>query len=243
MLKKKTTENQSKRKLNQVHSMSERLKYRNMKDKEIRKLKYDYRISFFTNILLLSFIIVISYHIAVNNDRISRTIDLNNFLLSAKSDKISELGMDVADQETNNRFLSERLIASETELNHYMKEYERCVNDYLQLYDFEARYMENDFGFLDIAKNVSESHTYDVYNYNCVDFSNDYVNNARKAGYMARTFHVRVNCKTEMFSVGCAAFKSNSHMIAVVSLPIEPQSGKIIPVEEYDDYGIDRDIL
>lgn len=243
MMRKKTTENQSKRKLNQVHSMSERLKYRTIKDRDIRKAKSNYRQSVFLNILMLAFLFVMLYYHSISYNKLVKTVDLDNRILAAKSDKISELGMELGDQETNNAFLTERIIALETEIEYYREESERFKSDYDQLYDFEGRYMENDFGFLDIAKNVSESHTYDVYNYNCVDFSNDFVNEERKAGYMARTLHVRVNCKTEMFSVGCAAFKSNHHMIAVISLPIEPQSGKIIPVAEYDDYGIDRDLL
>jgi hypothetical protein len=238
MIKKK-----SDNKIYSLHFASEKLKDRAFRDKQIRKWKSDYHVSLFTNILLMSFLIVFTYYIGVNNNRINKTIDLDNFLLSAKSDKISELGMEIGDQEANNTFLSERLAASEMELNYYMKEYERCENDYNQLYDYAGRYMENDFGFLDIAKDNADNHIYDVHNYNCVDFSNDFVTKEREAGYQARTFRVRVNCTSDKFSAACVTYGSNGHMIATISLPIEPQTGKIIPVTEYDDYGIDRDLL
>jgi hypothetical protein len=232
-----------KNKIYSLHFASEKLKDRAFRDKQIRKWKSDYHVSLFTNILLMSFLIVFTYYIGVNNTRINKTIDLDNFLLSAKSNALSELSIEMGDQETNNTFLTQRIIILETELEYYKGESERHENDYNQLYDYAGRYMENDFGFLDISKNVADSHIYDVHNYNCVDFSNDFVTKEREAGYMARTFRVRVNCTSDKFSAACVTYGSNGHMIATISLPIEPQTGKIIPVSEYDDYGIDRDLL
>lgn len=66
--------------------------------------------------------------------------------------------------------------------------------------------------------------------FTCVDFSNGLVERLWRSGYSARTR------KTTMKD-------GMRHMFVVLRLPIEPQTGMIIPPEDYWKYGIDRDDL
>jgi len=81
------------------------------------------------------------------------------------------------------------------------------------------------------------SKKYDMFNYNCVDFSNNLTSMLRDAGFDAYTYFVRVKCTNYFNNSICRMFDGN-HMIVKLKLYIEPITGNIIMPEDYKIYGI-----
>jgi hypothetical protein len=89
--------------------------------------------------------------------------------------------------------------------------------------------------FIEAVKPFSESHTYDIKFFNCVDSSNGAINIIKDYGYNAYLRSVRVNCS----ALGMNCEGTGLHAIVIVEVPFEA-TGFFEPIspERFEDYGL-----
>lgn len=94
--------------------------------------------------------------------------------------------------------------------------------------------LESKLGYLPIAENVSSSHTYNPFLFNCQSFSNELVQKLREAGYDASIslgYLKNEYCTYDNF----VNFKCR-HEWVTIRIPIEATTGKIISNEDFLNY-------
>jgi len=99
--------------------------------------------------------------------------------------------------------------------------------------------------FVNVAKEVSEMHTYDIQNYNCVDFTADFNRKMREQGIHARQVNVVLDCpedwSEEWRQTYC--FKNDGgwkvrHAISEIIVYVDATAGVYIEPEYYSEWGL-----
>jgi hypothetical protein len=93
--------------------------------------------------------------------------------------------------------------------------------------------------FVEVNHQVNRESSYDLFSYNCVDYSADLVERLRGMGYSAKSYAVRVNCSSGWFDRGICSLYGNRHMVVMLRLVIDPTLGKVIRPEDYWVYNMD----
>jgi len=130
-------------------------------------------------------------------------------------------------------YLSEQLNAANDQ-NYYLTQQLRF--EYSQNYNLQSsnENLESNLGYLPIAENVSNSHSYDPFLFNCESFSNELVQRLRESGYDASIslgYLKNEYCTYENF----VNFKCR-HEWVTVRIPIEATTGKIISSQDFLNY-------
>jgi hypothetical protein len=130
-------------------------------------------------------------------------------------------------------YLSEQLMEANDQ-NFYLTQQLR--SEYSNNYDLQSSLekLQNKLGYLPIAENVSSSHSYDPFLFNCQSFSNELVQKLREAGYDASIslgYLKNDYCTYEnLINFNCR------HEWVTVRIPIEAITGEIISNQDFLNY-------
>lgn len=170
-------------------------------------------------------------------------IDESHQMMSFKNDFISNMSEDTME-------LAIRISTLEKENEELRKYADECTYEYGILHSYTTPLLGQELEFLNIIEEVASERMYDAYEYNCVDFSKDNVIKLQDYGYAARILKITADCDADIFKNGNCEEFGGRHMISVVCLPLEGTpplnttgGAHIIPVWQYDDYGIKTRML
>ena len=101
----------------------------------------------------------------------------------------------------------------------------------------EEKYIEVDrkYIFEQMAEQLAEQN-YDMFEYNCMNYSNDLVKLLRIYGYSAKVVKGIVDCDSGYFDKTSCEYYEGRHVWVIVEIPIEATTGKVIEPDVYNNY-------
>lgn len=99
--------------------------------------------------------------------------------------------------------------------------------------------------FVEVARNVSRSHLYDIEEYNCVDFTAEFNDRMEEQGIAARQYDVIMECPPEWPLAKkqeyCMEFDGEwkvGHAISMLRVFVDATAGVFIEPDDYEEWGL-----
>jgi hypothetical protein len=223
-----------------IRKLKKRARGRTSLSISVRKLKKQAKwnavgmaAQFLALIFAVLVVTIMAMHYQSYSDRLS--VSINNYydLVNSKNAQIDLISNECADMLAHSDAQNADLNWTAEKLKRDVRWLEDNYTSCLER-NGELENIMNQMPFLAAGRDFVYNHTYDIKNFNCVDFSQGSVQTWRDMGYEAFTRAVRMNCSLTYCPDG-----NNRHMIAFISIPVECSGGfHPIPPSDFPKYNL-----
>jgi hypothetical protein len=177
----------------------------------------------------------------------NQVLQANQKTLIANENKLIIYANDISDNANmlnrNLTLLKKQMYEVQSQAN-YWKGRTEGLENFLRT-DIQSYCSEQLPSFVQIAKNVSQSHIYDIEDYNCVDFTKEFNKRMEKQGMIAKEYDVIMDCPAEwsdsMKQEYCLYADGEwkiGHAISMLRVYVDATAGVYIEPSMFAEWGL-----